>query len=363
MAEKEGSDSGKEAGNLSKVKKYNTSWLTQFGVLTHRSLKNSRAAIFTPLNFIKSVALGLIAGLLWFQLGSSEKYVADRSSYYFFTMTYWVFDSMFGALMSFPAERVVILKVRDTCSLFNYQRSVDSTTNARPITHLSLQERASASYHLSAYFLGKTISETPTRLALPFIYMLISFWMGAISPSFTVFLGSTACTLMSVLAGESFGLMIGTSIYDMERAMTVMTVCALGLMLLGGFYVENVPSFGKSCRSDSHILIQISCLRIHLIPLCFTVAWAQYLSPFKFSYDASLEIVFANQNVECDGSGALGDLCGGASTGSVPGNQVVEFLGVTTSVGFNVGLLTVLIVVPRFVAYRFLLSKKGGERS
>jgi ABC-type multidrug transport system ATPase subunit/ABC-type multidrug transport system permease subunit len=307
MAEKEGSDSGKDVGNLNKIKKYNTTWLTQFGVLTHRSLKNSRAAIFTPLNFVKSIALGLIAGLLWFQLGSSEKYVSDKSSYYFFTMTYWVFDSMFGALMSFPAERVVILK-----------------------------ERASASYHLSAYFLGKTVSETPTRLTLPFIYMLISFWMGAISPEFTVFLGSVACTLMSVLAGESFGLMIGTSIYDMERAMTVMTVCALGLMLLGGFYVQNVPSF---------------------------VAWAQYLSPFKYSYDASLHIVFNDQDVSCDGSGALGALCGGASTGSVPGNQVVEFLGVTTSVGFNVGLLTVLIIVPRFIAYRFLLSKKGGERS
>ena len=111
MAEKEGSDSGKDADSLSKVKKYNTSWMTQFLVLTHRSLKNSRAAIFTPLNFIKSAALGIIAGLLWFQLGSSEKYVADRSSYYFFTMTYWVFDSMFNALLSFPSERVVILKV------------------------------------------------------------------------------------------------------------------------------------------------------------------------------------------------------------------------------------------------------------
>jgi hypothetical protein len=83
--------------------------------------------------------------------------------------------------------------------------------------------------------------------------MLISFWMGAISPEFTVFLGSVACTLMSVLAGESFGLMIGTSIYDMERAMTVMTVCALGLMLLGGFYVQNVPSFGRSYRLDCHL--------------------------------------------------------------------------------------------------------------
>lgn len=112
-AEKEGSESGKDNDSLDKAKKYNTSWLTQFAVLTHRSLKNSRAAIFTPLNFIKSAALGIIAGLLWFQLGTSEKFVADRSSYYFFTMTYWVFDSMFNALMSFPSEREVILKVRE----------------------------------------------------------------------------------------------------------------------------------------------------------------------------------------------------------------------------------------------------------
>lgn len=66
--------------------------------------------------------------------------------------------------------------------------------------------------------------------------------------------------------------------------------------------------------------------------------------------------------MQCDGSGALGELCADG-TDSVSGDAVIEFLGVTTSVGFNVGLLTVLIVVPRFIAYRFLLSKKPGERS
>jgi ABC-type multidrug transport system ATPase subunit len=166
MAEKEASDSGKE-GPADIVKKYNTTWWTQFSVLTHRSLKNSRSAIFTTINLIKSAALGIVAGLLWFQLGWSEEYVADRSSYYFFTMSYWVFDSMFGSLMAFPSEREVILK-----------------------------ERASASYNLSAYFMAKTLSECPTRLALPFIYMIISYWMGAVNSSFAVFLGSTGCTLM-----------------------------------------------------------------------------------------------------------------------------------------------------------------------
>jgi ABC-type multidrug transport system ATPase subunit len=92
--------------------KYNTSWMAQYQVLMHRALKNSRSAIFTPLNMIKSGLLGVISGMLWFQLEYTEKTVQDRTAYFFFTMTYWVFDSMFGALMAFPAERKVILKVR-----------------------------------------------------------------------------------------------------------------------------------------------------------------------------------------------------------------------------------------------------------
>jgi len=91
---------------------YSVDWLTQYKVLVHRAMKNSRSAIFTPLNLTKSAAIGVISGLLWFQLEYTERTVFDRTSYFFFTMTYWVFDSMFGALLAFPSERQVILKVR-----------------------------------------------------------------------------------------------------------------------------------------------------------------------------------------------------------------------------------------------------------
>ena len=207
--------------------KYNTSWATQYWVLTHRSLKNSRSAIFTPLNLVKSVCIGLVAGLLWWQVEYTEKRVRDLSSYFFFTQTYWVFDSMMGALMAFPAERAVILK-----------------------------ERASGSYHLSAYFLAKTSSDAPVRLTLPFLYMCTSFWMAGVSTRFVVFLSSTGCTLLSVMAGEALGLLVGTSIHDLTKALTILIVTGLGLMLLGGFYVQDIPAF---------------------------VSWVQYVSPFKVS--------------------------------------------------------------------------------
>merc|ERR1712232_326374 len=92
--------------------KYNTSWGLQYRTLVHRSMKNSRSAIFTQMNLIKSCALGLVSGFLWFQMDSTESRVFDRSSYFFFTMTFWVFDAMFQSYMAFPSERVVVLKER-----------------------------------------------------------------------------------------------------------------------------------------------------------------------------------------------------------------------------------------------------------
>ena len=92
---------------------FNTSWLTQFRVLMHRSMKNSRSAIFTSLNLIKSGAIGLMAGLLWFQMPYTASEIFNRSSFFFFTMTYWVFDAMFSAFMAFPEERAILFKVRE----------------------------------------------------------------------------------------------------------------------------------------------------------------------------------------------------------------------------------------------------------
>ena len=220
-------------------------------------------------------------------------------------MTYWVFDAMFNALMAFPMERQVILK-----------------------------ERSSGSYHLSAYFMAKTTSEMPMRMTLPALYMTISYWLAGISPKFSQFILTTLISLLSVIAGESIGLMIGASIYDMEKAMAVMTVSSLGLMLIGGFFVVNVP---------------------------FWLDWGKFLSPFKYSFDASRQIVF-DRDVPCDGSGALESLCSGSDTSNASSQEVIEFLGVQGSVAFNAGMLLLYCVVPRWLAYMALRAKKEDER-
>lgn len=290
-------------------KKFNTSWMTQFHVLLHRSLKNSRSAILTSINITKSVALGTLTGLLWFQLPYTEKSVPDRGSFLFFAITYWIFDGIFTAIFAFPMERAIIFK-----------------------------ERASGSYQLSAYFLSKTLSEMPTRLILPSMFWTIAFWMADINPRFEIFLATLACTLLAVLAGESYGLLCGALVMDFEKAMTVMVVISLTTMAAGGFYVKNIPNF---------------------------LVWIKYISPFKPGYEAAQVLVF-DRNVPCDGSGVLAEYCddgqsGEAGTASV--DQVLKFLGSDGTVGFNIGLLIVLVVVPRYLAFLALKGKRGAERS
>lgn len=223
---------------------------------------------------------------------------------FFLSFVTGVFDSMFNALTSFPQERTVILK-----------------------------ERASGSYRLSAYFMAKTTADAPVRIVLPLLYMIVSFWMAGFDKRFTVFIGTIACTLLSVVAGEAMGLFVGAAIYDLEKAITAMTVVTLFLMLLGGFFVQNIP---------------------------FWLEWAKYLSPFKYAFDSSLQLVF-DRPVPCDGSGALGELC--ANGGSVPAADILASQGIQGSIGFNVGLLLVFCFLPRYLAYVSLRFKKGGERS
>ena len=51
------------------------------------------------------------------------------------------------------------------------------------------KERSSGSYHLSAYYFAKTISEMPLILFLPSIYMVIVYWAAGLN-GWSSFFGS-----------------------------------------------------------------------------------------------------------------------------------------------------------------------------
>jgi len=285
--------------------KYATSWSTQFTTLTKRALKKSKSTIFSPINIIKTVASGIVVGTVYFNQTYTESDVFNIYAYFFFTMLYWVFQGTFEALFAFPQERIVILK-----------------------------ERATASYRLSAYYFAMSVAEMPVILFMPLLFLVISYWMTVPTLGFSTFIQVLLVALMSVITGQGLGQMLGAAFDDIKIAQAVASVGIMFLMLLGGFFAQNIPIW---------------------------LSWVRYISPFAFASNAALGVIF-REPVPCDGSGGLGPLCGGSDEGFADPEAVKDSFSVYGTVFSNLAVLLLACILPRLLAYWFLRSKKAGER-
>jgi len=218
-------------------------------------------------------------------------------------MLYWVMSGMYESLFAFPQERVVILK-----------------------------ERATASYRLSAYFCAMTTADLPVFLFMPFIFLVISYWMVVPTLGFNIFVLILFIALLSVVTGQGMGQLVGSAFDDVRIGQAVATVVVLFLMLLGGFFAQNLPGW---------------------------LSWVRYVSPFAYASNAALGVIF-REPVPCDGSGALGPLCNNRSFADP--EAVKESFTASGTVWLNIGLLLLACILPRLAAYWFLRRKKAGER-
>lgn len=95
------------------------------------------------------------------------------------------------------------------------------------------KERATGTYRLSAYFIGKIIAETPLELVLPFIFACISYWMVDLSNDGYTFIFYIVILWLFTLMGTGIGLFIGAAIPDVKKALTISIIVVLASVLLG----------------------------------------------------------------------------------------------------------------------------------
>ncbi|CAB5321699.1 unnamed protein product [Rhizophagus irregularis] len=287
---------------------WEATFFQQVSILTERTFKQSLKDILSTTELIHTFAMVVICCLIWYRVPFTEENIHDRTGSIFFVVVFWSFEPFLGAVATLPMDLVMLTK-----------------------------ERQSRSYRLSAYFLSKQIAELPLILIKPALFTIVVYWVTGLLPDFGRFMAYLVVILLNTLTSQGFGYFFGASLLNVQKSVSVGTVFMLGSMLLGGFYVKNLPP---------------------------GLAWLKYLSFVTYSYGLNLQIQFDTSKAQfrCGSPESLGmgqtsicDLLG--YNNSIPGTIILENERPTELPWYiNFIVLLAVCIAVRFVAYYCLFK-------
>lgn len=202
-----------------------TSWATQVAVLVRRNFAARRDSVLDPWRLLQVFLVGLLSGLLWVDVArqpATLSAISDTAGYMFFSMLFLIFLAQFGALFAFPMERAITIK-----------------------------ERRSGFYMLSAYYAARSISDLPLDLAIPCLFITPLYFTVGLAAR--VFVQHLLVVLLSVFVATSLGLLISAVCTDLKQAQTFASVLTLTTMLCAGFYIQGIPAWLQWLRTLSFI--------------------------------------------------------------------------------------------------------------
>lgn len=267
--------------------RWSTSWGQQFWLLLRRDLKQRKNESFSFIKITQILVMSLLCGLLWWKSSTAD--LQDQIGLLFFYSMMWGLIPLFQALFTFPQEKLMLTK-----------------------------ERSSGMYRLSSYFMARSAGDLPMELALPFGFIIITYWMAGLKPTAFHFFKTLIVVLYTVLVSHGVGLAIGAVVMNFRSATTLAAVIVNAFFLVGGYYVRNVPSF---------------------------IAWLKYVSVTYHSYKLLLSSQYKSEEMYA---------CGPNITCRIGSDPTIEKIGLGGEV-ISYLSLTAMLVVFRTIAYLALI--------
>lgn len=288
-----------EPVNEKEETRWSTSFWVQCSTLIARNFKQQRPVILSTLNVIQTLMMSIIPGIIWWQLPKEESQIEARSGLLFFIILYWAFNPILMSLTSYPVERPIINK-----------------------------ERLAGSYRLSSYYIAKMVSELPLILCQPTVSITIAFWMAGLN-GVGAYFADIGIILLSSLTAQSIGFFTSVTFLQFNQSICFTSIFMLTTLLLGGFYIKDLP---------------------------FWLKWARYLSFISYPFHSTLILEFNSDfAIRCNQSSTAYKNCNPPDNNTeqafIPAKDILENFAVTLPIWGNILILLLFMLVFRIVTY------------
>jgi len=286
--------------------RWGATFFEQCHILFSRAMKTRRFDSLAIQTYITLLSLAVILGLLWWQRGGSDSLLSasDVVGVLYAEMIFLSYYSLFNSIFVFPNDFRMMLK-----------------------------ERSSGMYRLSAYYTARSLTDLPMECFIPSMFVIIVYWMSGLRDTAEAFFSHWLAILLSILVGQSQGMLIGAIFTNPKNGVTAGTVILGAFMLSGGFFVRDVPEF---------------------------VDWIKYLGFTFWSLNLFLKIEFNGRDIEdCGGLGRDED-----SEDCRPLDDLGDALSIDTDVDASVWPEVVVLFgmcVATRIAIYYVLRKKTSS--
>jgi len=236
---------------------FNSGFCTQFVALLKREMRmKARNPFEYKIPVIQAVILGLIIGLLYFQIDNTARGVQDVNGALFFLVVNQAFTAAFGVGAIFPQELPIVIR-----------------------------EYKSRMYGLLPYYLAKQVADLPKQVYQPLLMGSLSFWMLGFSEDISVWGSFCGILILANTVFTSIGYMVTCAFDGPQMVQAFLPLFILPSMLFGGLFINTAN-----------------------IPVYFV--WLEHLSLIKYAYHAIMIDVWEDFGlIGCSAQDQMQQLC------------------------------------------------------